>query len=127
MAEYKDLHSSSPARTPKLQLSAEQLLTGECWVSPIKDTPCPGAKEESQQDGRRGEIEFRIKSLTHQRCSEGLKNKQTKPKKTLCSPGSRDLTESEPDLCLSVSCGGVGQKWTATGTGALDTEDLGIV
>ena len=27
--EQKDVHSSSPARTPKLQLAAEQLLTGE--------------------------------------------------------------------------------------------------
>ena len=28
------MHSSSPARTPKLQLAAEQPLTGECWISP---------------------------------------------------------------------------------------------
>ena len=27
-----DVHSSSPARTPKLQLAAEQPSTGECWV-----------------------------------------------------------------------------------------------
>ena len=27
---------SSLARTPKLQLAAEQLLTGECWISPKK-------------------------------------------------------------------------------------------
>ena len=27
------------------QLSAEQLLTGECWILPKKDTPCPRAKE----------------------------------------------------------------------------------
>ena len=31
MAEQKDMHSSSPARTPKLQLAAEQLLT-EYWI-----------------------------------------------------------------------------------------------
>ena len=30
------LHSSSPVRTPKLQLAAEQLLTGECWIPPKK-------------------------------------------------------------------------------------------
>ena len=35
------------------------------------DTPFPRAKEKPQQDGRRGEIEFRIKPLTCQRCSEG--------------------------------------------------------
>ena len=28
------MYSSSPARTPKLQLAAEQLLTGECWIPP---------------------------------------------------------------------------------------------
>ena len=31
MAESKDMHSSSPARAPKLQLAVEQPLTGECW------------------------------------------------------------------------------------------------
>ena len=31
MAEKKNVHSSSPAKTPKLQLTAEQPLTGECW------------------------------------------------------------------------------------------------
>ena len=53
MAEQKDVHSS-PAKTPKLQLTAEQPLTGECWIPPKKDTPCPRAKELLQQDGRRG-------------------------------------------------------------------------
>jgi len=55
------LRSSSPERTPKLQLAAEQPLTGECWIPPKKDTPHPKAKEKSQQDGRRDEIAFRIK------------------------------------------------------------------
>ena len=32
----KDVCSSSPARTPKLQLTAEQLWTGESWIPPIK-------------------------------------------------------------------------------------------
>ena len=43
--------------------------------------------------------------------------------KTLCAPGPRDSTETEPELCLSVSCGGTGQQWTATG--ALCAADLG--
>ena len=34
--EYKDVCSFSPVRTPKLQLLAEQLLTGECWIPPEK-------------------------------------------------------------------------------------------
>ena len=37
------------------------------------DTPHPRAKEKPQQDGRRGEIAFRIKPHTCQRCSEGSK------------------------------------------------------
>ena len=36
-----------------------------------KDTPCARAKENPQQESRRGEIVFRIKHLTHQRHSEG--------------------------------------------------------
>ena len=45
MVEWKDVHSNSPAKTPKLQFTAEQLLTGECWILPKKGTPCPRAKE----------------------------------------------------------------------------------
>jgi len=89
------VHSSSPVRTPKLQLAAEQPLTGECWITPGKDIPCPRAKEKPQQDGRRGKITFRIKPYTHQRCSEGSN-------KTLCAPGPRDPTETKPDLSLRV-------------------------
>ena len=47
-------------------------------------------------------------------------------KQTLCAPGPRDLTENEIVLYLSISCGGTGQQWTATGTGALDAADLGM-
>ena len=36
----------------------------------------------------------------------------------LCAPGLRDPTETEIELCLSVSCGGMGQQWPATGLGA---------
>ena len=45
MAEYKDMCSSSPAITPKLQLASEQPSMGECCIPPKKDTPCPKAKE----------------------------------------------------------------------------------
>ena len=31
-------------------------------------------------------------------------------KETLCAPGPKDPTEAEPELCLSVSCGGTGQQ-----------------
>uniref|UniRef100_A0A3Q1MI84 Pleiotrophin n=4 Tax=Bovinae TaxID=27592 RepID=A0A3Q1MI84_BOVIN len=50
------MHSSSLARTPKLQLAAEKPSTGECWIPPKKDTPHRRAKEKPQQDGRRDEI-----------------------------------------------------------------------
>ena len=42
------------------------------------------------------------------------------------APGPRDPTEAETELCLSISCGGTGQQWTATGTRALDAADLGM-
>ena len=44
----------------------------------------------------------------------------------MCTPGPRDPTETEPELCLSVSCGGKGQQRTAAGTGALGAADLGM-
>ena len=47
-------------------------------------------------------------------------------KQTLCTPGPRDPTETEIELCLSVSCGGMGQQWTDTGAGALGAADLGM-
>ena len=62
---------------------------------PIKDTLQLRVKEKPQQDGRRGEIVFRIKLYTHQRHSQGSK-------KTLCALRPRDPTETEPDLPLSV-------------------------
>ena len=36
MAERKDMCSSSPARTSKSQLAAEQPLAGDCWIPPKK-------------------------------------------------------------------------------------------
>ena len=83
-----------------------------------KDTPYPRAKEKLQQGSRKGKVTFRIKRHTHQRCSEGSN-------KTLYTPGPRDPTETEPDLPLSISCGGTGQQWPAAGEGALGAADLG--
>ena len=50
MMEKKDVRSSSPLRTPKLQLTAEQPSTGESWIPPKKETPHPRAKDKPQQD-----------------------------------------------------------------------------
>ena len=47
-------------------------------------------------------------------------------KQTLCTPGPRDPTETETELCLSVSCGGTGQQWPVVGAGALGAVDLGM-
>ena len=44
----------------------------------------------------------------------------------LVTPGPRDPTETETELCLSVSYGGMGQQWPATGAGALGAADLGM-
>ena len=33
------MRSSSPVKTPKLQLAAEQLSTGECWIPQTKKIP----------------------------------------------------------------------------------------
>ena len=48
-------------------------------------------------------------------------------KETLCAPGPRDPIETEPELCLSVSCEDTDQQWPATGVGALGAADLGMV
>ena len=72
-------------------------------------------KGEPQQDCRRGKIMFKIMP----EILEGLKQ-------TLCAPGPRDSTETEPELCLSVSCGGMGQQWPASGAGALGAAGQGI-
>ena len=37
-------------------------MKGDYWIPPKKDTPHLMAKEKPQQDGRRGEITFRIKT-----------------------------------------------------------------
>ena len=40
----------------------------------VGDTPCPRAKEKTKQDGKRGELPFRIKPHSRQRCSEDSDN-----------------------------------------------------
>ena len=47
--------------------------------------------------------------------SNPIPTRDTQTNKT-CSPG--DPTETETELCLSVSCIGMDQQWTATGAGA---------
>ena len=47
-------------------------------------------------------------------------------KQTLFTPGPRDPTETESELCVSVSCGGAGQQWPAAGAETLGAADLGM-
>ena len=90
------MYSSSPARTPKSQLAAEQPSTGEFWIPPKKDTPHPRAKGKPQQIRRQGVIAFKIKSQTHQRCLNGTN-------KTFCAPGLRERS-SDSHKRLSQAC-----------------------
>ena len=85
----------------------------QCGYKEINSRPSKG---EAPARCRRGKTAFRIKPNICQRHS-GLKQ-------TLCVPG--DSTETETELCLSVSCGGMGQQWPATGAGALGAADLGV-
>ena len=96
MAELKDVRSSSPTRTPKSQLAAEQSSTEGCCIPPKKDTLHPRAKENPQKDSRRSAITFKIKSHIHHRCSEGAN-------RTLCTPGPRERS-NDPHKRLSQTC-----------------------
>ena len=42
------------------------------------------------------------------------------------STRTQDPTETEPELCFSVSCRGTDEQWPAAGAGALGTADLGM-
>ena len=75
----------------------------QCWTNtdrrmldPTKKR-CPMTKDkgEAPEDGRRGEIAFRMKSHTCQRCSEGSN-------KAFCTPLLIGPTETKPELLLSV-------------------------
>ena len=99
---YKDMHLSSPARTPKLQLAAEQPLTGQCCSTP----PLPQTKH-TQVQGQRGSPNSTVGGVSP--CLESnliptrdAQRGQTKP---LCIPAPR---ERSSDLQkLSQTCLGV--------------------
>ena len=98
IAEYKDICSSSPVRTQKLQLTAEQTSIGECWSPSKKDAPCPRTKQKPQQDGRRGrrgETKFRIKF-------HAIRDVWRAQTKTCVHQDPGIPQETEPDLPLSV-------------------------
>ena len=83
-----------------------------------KDTPCPNTKVKPQQDGRRGEIAFKIKTYTGQRGSEG----SNKPVHTRTRRSHRDRARAVSERLLRR----YGQQWPAAGAGALGAADLGV-
>ena len=74
------MHSSPPARAPKLQFTAEQLLTGGCWNIPKKkkDTPHPKTKKKTPQDSRRGTITMKSNPIPIGWVTHKLENNKTK-------------------------------------------------
>ena len=86
---------SSLARTPKLQLAAEQLLTGECWISPKKMSHVQRQRKSPNKMAEGEKSHLESNPPAHQRCSEGSN-------KTVCTPEPRGPTETELDLPLSV-------------------------
>ena len=98
----------SSARTPKLQLVAEQPLAGECRIPSKKDTPHPRAKE--KQDGRRGELRLESNPIPASHTWRAQTN-------LVCTRTWRPHRDGAR-LCLSVSCRGEGQQWPAAEAGA---------
>jgi hypothetical protein len=83
---------------PKLQLTVEQPSDGECWIPPKKKIPhIQGQKKTpiKMVEGEKSRLESNpIPTRDTQRAE----------KKSLCASGSRDSTEIEPNLPLSVEC-----------------------
>ena len=55
-------------------------------------------------------------------CARDAQRAQTNLVHTRTQGPHRD--ETEP--CLSITCGGIGRQWTATGTAALGAPDFGM-
>ena len=66
MVEQKDVFSSSPARTPKLELAAERPSTGGCWNPPQKKIPYVQGQTRSHNKT----VRVKIKPHTRQRTSK---------------------------------------------------------
>ena len=90
------MHSSSLARTPKLQLAAEQPLTGDVGSHQEKILHTQGQRRSL------GKIVGGAKSCleSHPILARDTRRAQTKPCVLNQDP---ETPETEPDLCLSVS------------------------
>ena len=62
MAEQKDMCLSSPARTPKLQFTAEKPSVGECWIPPKKIPQVQGQRRNSNKmvGGEKSQLESNL-------------------------------------------------------------------
>ena len=113
--------SSSPVRTPKLQLTAEQPWTGECWIPPKKIPHIQGQRRSPNKmaGGAKSNLESNPIPARDDRRA------QTNP----CvhqDPGTPTRDWARPTFeWLSVSCGGTCQQWPVTRKGALAAADLG--
>ena len=116
--EWKDVRSSSPARTRKLQLAAEQPLTGERRIPSREGAPHPRAKEKPQQDGGRGKLRFRIKPHTCQRLSEGSNRPRAHQDPETPRGWARAVSGCAPWRCGSAR--------DCCGAGARGAADLGV-
>ena len=108
--------SSSPARTPKLQLTAEQPLTGKCWTHQKKDTQGQRRNPSKMVGGAKSHLE------SNPICSRDARRAQT----NLVHTRTQRTHETEPELCLSLSRGGTCQQWPAAGAGSLGAAVLGV-
>ena len=108
---YLDIGDGGVERRALIFSCKNSKITIHCWTTidrrildpTNKRYPLPRAKYKPQQDGRRGEILFRVKPHTRQRCLEGS-NKPCAP------PAPRDPTETETELWVSPA-----EVWVSSG------------
>jgi len=73
-----------------------------------------GCEEKPQVQGQRGPSK-RVGGANSYLESNLITTRDTQRAQTLCAPVARDPTETETELCLSISCGGMSQQWTDAG------------
>ena len=104
-------------RSPSRMVGARAAAV-QCWSDSEEDTHI--------QEQRRSPSKMVGGAKSHLESNPILSEELRGLKQTLCTPGLRDPSETETELCLSVSCGGTDQQWTAIRTWALDAADLGM-
>ena len=77
IGESKDM-CSSPTRTPKSQLAAEQSSTGGCWNPPKKIPHIQGQRRSRNKMVRRGAITLKSNFILTKWATHKLENNDTK-------------------------------------------------